>query len=87
MGRRSCEDHSFDDDSRDRWADKGWVDLRQSNAFRWQDRFQRMRRAALGAAQPGSAGVTIESYLPDEIEIGTVAAWVLANEIGGTRIK
>jgi hypothetical protein len=78
---------ALDDTSRDRWADKGWVDLRESNAIRWQDRFRRMRRAVLGAAQPGSAGVTIESYLPDEIEIGTVAAWVLANEIGGTRIK
>ncbi len=77
----------LDDQGRDRWADKGWVDLRESNALRWQDRFRQMRRAVLGAAQPGSAGVTIESYLPDEIEIGTVAAWVLANEIGGTRIK
>ncbi len=78
---------ALDDNARDRWADKGWVDLRDSNARRWQDRFLRMRRAALGAAQPGSAGVTIDSYLPEGIEIGTVAAWVLANEIGGTRIK
>jgi len=72
---------------RDAWADKGWVDLRPSNAVRWQQRFRRMREARLGSAQPGSAGITIESYLPDHIEIGTVAAWVLANEIGGTRIK
>jgi hypothetical protein len=77
----------IDEASRDRWANKGWVDLRVSNARRWVDRFQRMRQARLGAAQPGSAGVTIESYLPEEIEIGTIAAWVLANEIGGTRIK
>lgn len=78
---------AVDDDARDRWANKGWVDLRRSNADRWKARFERMRSARLGGAQPGSAGVTIESYLPDEIEIGTVAAWVLANEIGGTRIK
>jgi hypothetical protein len=78
---------ALDEASRDRWANKGWVDLRPSNAERWLRRFRLMRQARLGPAQPGSAGVTIESYLPDQIEIGTIAAWVLANEIGGTRIK
>jgi hypothetical protein len=71
----------------DLWAEKGWVDLRSSNARRWRERFRLMREARLGAAQPGSAGVTVAAYLPEEIEIGTIAAWVLANEHEGQRIK
>ncbi len=74
-------------EDRDRWAEKGWVDLRPSNVERWQGRFTAMRKARLGKAQRGSAGVTLASYLPEGIEVGTVAAWVLANEHGGYRIK
>ncbi len=74
-------------EDRDRWAEKGWVDLRPSNVRRWQARFKAMRDARLGKAQRGSAGVTLASYLPEHIEVGTVAAWVLANEHGGYRIK
>ncbi len=74
-------------EDRDRWAAKGWVDLRPANLERWQARFRAMREARLGKAQRGSAGVTLASYLPDRIEVGTVAAWVLANEHGGYRIK
>lgn len=74
-------------EDRDRWARKGWVDLRPVNVERWQVRFRSMREARLGKAQRGSAGVTLASYLPERIEVGTVAAWVLANEHGGYRIK
>jgi hypothetical protein len=71
---------------RDRWAAKGWVDLRPENLARWQARFREMRLAQAGSDQPGSAGITLASYLPETIEIGTVAAWVLANEHQGFRI-
>jgi hypothetical protein len=71
---------------RDRWAAKGWVDLRAENLARWQARFQEMRQAQAGSDQPGSAGITLASYLPETIEIGTVVAWVLANEHQGFRI-
>ena len=64
---------------RDRWAAKGWVDLRPANCARWQDRCR--------AAQPGSAGAAPETTLADHIETGAVTAWVLANELGGYRIK
>jgi hypothetical protein len=83
-GRSSVEITESDIDL---WAEKGWVDLRPSNARRWRERFRLMREARLGAAQPGSAGVTVAAYLPEEIEIGTLAAWVLANEHQGQRIK
>ena len=46
-----------------------------------------MRDARPGKLQPGSAGYAPETSRTDEIEIGAVAAWVVANEIGGRRIK
>ena len=70
----------------DEWAARGWVDLRPANAARWQERFREMRRAGAGSDQPGSAGITLASYLPETIEIGVVAAWVLANEHDGYRM-
>ena len=75
------------DESRDRWAAKGWLDLRPENWAKWQERFRTMRDARPGKAQPGSAGYAPETSRTDEIEIGAVAAWVVAGEIGGRRIK
>jgi hypothetical protein len=72
---------------RDRWAAKGWVDLRPANFTRWQQRLRAIRAAHPGKGQPGSAGVTPETTVTEAIETGTVVAWVLANELGGYRIK
>jgi len=74
-------------EDRDRWADKGWVDLRPANFARWQGRLRAMAAGRGGEEQPGSAGAAPETSLSDRIEIGTVVAWVLANELGGYRIK
>jgi hypothetical protein len=74
-------------EDRDRWAAKGWLDLRPANFARWQQRLQAMAAARPGAAQPGSAGAAPETSISDHIEIGAVVAWVLANELGGYRIK
>jgi hypothetical protein len=71
----------------DAWASKGWVDLRTENMARWQRRFQAMRAHRVRGAEAGSAGFTITAYTSDELRIGTVAAWVLANELGGYRVK
>jgi hypothetical protein len=72
---------------RDAWADKGWVDLRPGNCARWQKRFESMYAAGTPRPEAGSHDLRLESYPFDEIEIGAVAAWVLANEMGGYRIK
>jgi len=74
-------------EDRDRWAAKGWVDLRPANFARWQGRLRAMAAARGGQARPGSAGAAPETSIFDRIEIGTVVAWVLANELGGFRIK
>jgi len=71
----------------DRWAAKGWVDLRPTNFAHWQRRLQAMLDARAGAAQPGSAGAAPETTISDRIEVGAVVARVLADELGGYRIK
>jgi hypothetical protein len=71
----------------DTWADKGWVDLRPANFARWQQRFKAMHAAGAPDPTSGSADVRLESYPFDDIQIGAVAAWVLANEHHGFRIK
>ncbi len=74
-------------ENRDRWAAKGWVDLRPANFAKWQQRLRAIRAAHPGKGQTGSAGVTPETTVTEAIETGTVVAWVLAEELGGYRIK
>lgn len=71
----------------DRWARKGWVDLRPVNMERWQERFQRMLDSRPFLHTQGSASITRTTYLHDTIEIGEVVAWIFANEEEGYRIK
>jgi hypothetical protein len=71
----------------ERWAAKGWVDLRPVNFALWQRRFQTMRESRSGRAQRGSAGVVPEAVASDDITIGSVVSWVLINELGGFRTK
>jgi hypothetical protein len=72
---------------RDVWARKGWIDLRPENFGVWQQRITAMREARGGKALRGSAAASQEAYLQEDIHIGTVAAWVMANEHDGFRIK
>jgi hypothetical protein len=71
----------------DRWADKGWVDLRQKNMAHWQERFSIMLRAKLKLIGRGSAAVDREAYLYEDIRIGEVVGWIFNNEMRGYRLK
>lgn len=71
----------------DRWANKGWVDLRPPNCARWQERFRLMERARQQVRGRGSAAITRSAYLSDEIRSGTIVGWIFNNEEGGYRIK
>lgn len=71
----------------DTWAQKGWLDLRPSNFKTWQDRFQRMQRTQHKLHTRGSSSVTMRTYLPETIEIGSVVAWLFNNDYEGFRIK
>ncbi len=74
-------------ESIDKWAAKGWVDLRAANFETWRRRFEVMRREAQMLRGRGSAAVTRQAYLSDEISIGAVVGWIFNNEEGGYRIK
>ncbi len=71
----------------DKWTAKGWVDMRPSNFTHWQDRFRRMERMRQRVRGRGSAAITREAYLFDDIRIGTIVGWVFNNEEEGYRIK
>jgi hypothetical protein len=74
-------------EARDRWAAKGWVDLRPENLRRWHARFERMRREAERLRGRGSSAINREAYLGQEISAGAVVGWIFNNEEGGYRIK
>jgi len=71
----------------DAWAQKGWVDLRTQNMVLWQERFEKMERSRQDIRGRGSAAVTIEGYIYDNIRIGEVVGWIFNNEQDGYRIK
>ena len=74
-------------DDLDRWARRGWIDLRPSNIARWQDRLFKIDAARQELARKGSAAVSRETYLPAVLKIGDVVAWIMNNELAGYRIK
>ena len=71
----------------DRWAAKGWVDLRPANFSSWQQRFRTMARTRQSVRGRGSAAIIREVYLWDDIRIGSIVGWVFNNEQEGYRIK
>jgi hypothetical protein len=71
----------------DRWARRGWIDLRPENMRRWQGRFAQMERARDELTRKGSAAVSRRTYLPVGFKIGDVVAWIFSNEMGGYRVK
>ena len=71
----------------DAWAQKGWVDLRPQNMALWQERFEKMEKSRKDMRGRGSAAVTIEGYIYDNIRIGEVVGWIFNNERDGYRVK
>ena len=54
---------------------------------KWRQRFQHMREEARRLRGRGSAAVTRQAYLSEEISIGAVAGWIFNNEENAYRIK
>ncbi len=71
----------------DAWAQKGWVDLRPQNMALWLERLEKMEKSRQDIRGRGSAAVTIEGYIYDNISIGEVVGWIFNNEQDGYRIK
>ena len=73
-------------ESIDRWAAKGWVDLRPRNFESWRKRFAEMTHGS-DLHEDGSAAIRRQTYPHKDIRVGAVVAWILNNEILGYRIK
>jgi hypothetical protein len=71
----------------DRWAEKGWLDLRTVNMERWIERLNSIQAHTARLAEHGSASFTLDTYFPAEFEIGAIAGFVLNNEMAGFRVK
>ncbi len=72
----------------EKWATKGWVDLRPRNMEIWQERFKQMQQQTGHVRERGSAAFTHKAYLSDQIQIGAVVGWIFNNEPEfGYRIK
>lgn len=71
----------------DKWAQKGWIDLRAQNMKCWLDRVQQMVASRIELRDLGSAAASTKSYLPTSFEIGEVVAWIFNNEMDGYRVK
>ena len=79
---------SSDSDQKvDKWAQKGWIDLRPANMDRWLSRTKKMVASRIELRDLGSAAASTKSYLPTSFEIGEVVAWIFNNEMGGHRVK
>jgi hypothetical protein len=81
------ESVSLTHDNIEKWANKGWVDLRPKNFGRWRQRFKKMKRESQRLRGRGSAFITSEAYLSEKIQIGAIVAWIFNNENFGYRIK
>ena len=78
-------------DNIDRWAAKGWVDLRESNMSLWRDRAGRIL-AEVGSLSNGDTSSYPQRnrrYWNGEetLPIGKVAGWILEKEDGAFRLK
>ena len=71
----------------DRWARKGWVDMRASNFEVWRQRFACMLGSEKDDREHGSSSTKREGYVYEDIRIGAVVAWIFNNESLGYRIK
>ncbi|MFL6282943.1 MAG: hypothetical protein ACJ74Q_07345 [Pyrinomonadaceae bacterium] len=81
------ESVSLTNDNIEKWANKGWVDLRPKNFERWQQRFRKMQRESQRLRGRGSAYITSDAYISDKVQIGAIVAWIFNNENFGYRIK
>lgn len=75
----------------DAWAAAGWIDLRETNIVRWQDRFRRIKGDVLSASPDDTSSRTNFSQVHWEdfrtMPVGKIAAWVFTIEDEGSRMK
>jgi hypothetical protein len=75
----------------DRWAEDGWVDLREPNVSLWIERFRRIHEGtrSIHAGDTSSRHLRHRGFWHNESEIlpGKTAGWMFAEEQQGARMK
>jgi hypothetical protein len=85
--QKNSEEATYNSEDIDKWANRGWVDLRPQNMECWKLRFEKMHRPPGEIRERGSAAFTREGYVGDVIKIGIVVGWIFNNEFNAYRIK
>ena len=87
---RKAREVALDPEKIDRFARKGWVDLRPSHVGWWLEQLKEMRGTVYRRGSKWSSErLDYRSYLSEEIRIGEIVAWIFNNVIepAGHRIK
>lgn len=75
----------------DKWCFEGWIDLREKNVAKWQQRLQTIRDnvSSIKGDTSGSRYYYTRQYWSDfaKIEEGKLAAWIFEKEDDGWRFK
>lgn len=79
------------EESKDKWANEGWIDLRPLNIKRWQERLTDLIAEAnrIPEIDTSSAHVRTKAYWNnfEEINIGRICSWLFIHEEKGLRMK
>jgi len=75
----------------DKWSSGGWVDLRISNMFLWQERLKALKKEAKGVGRGNTSSQYIRDYnfwhFDRPIDEGELVGWLFIEEDKGRRIK
>ena len=76
---------------KEKWANEGWVDLRQENIKKWQERLAELIEEAnsIPESDTSSTHVRTKAYWNnfEEINIGRICSWLFIHEEKGLRMK
>ena len=81
---------ALDEESVERWAEAGWVDLMVDNLARWRERARRIVSEVETLPEDTSSAIFEDrTYwrIEEPLQVGRVAAWVLGVEERGSRVK
>jgi hypothetical protein len=82
---------NISDENINSWANEGWVDLRESNMVKWQERLNELMEEAenIPDNDTSSQHVRTKAYWDNfqEINIGKICSWLFIHEEHGRRMK
>jgi hypothetical protein len=86
-----AEDEEVTPESRERWVEDGWVDLRPANCARWIERFKRIHdeTESIPEGDSSSRYLRTRDFWQEDfmIQPGKVVGWILSVEEQGARMK